>query len=32
MEKIKNPDKKYGRTFIKGNIIYRGSVKNIAKK
>nr|WP_263325121.1 substrate-binding domain-containing protein [Neobacillus sp. Marseille-Q6967] len=29
MEKLKNPDKKYGRTFIKGNIIYRGSVKNI---
>lgn len=32
MEKLKNPKKKYGRTFIKGNIIYRGSVKNIAKK
>jgi len=29
MDKIKNPDKKYGRTLIKGNIIYRGSVNNI---
>lgn len=28
MEKLKNPAKKYGRTFIKGNIIYRDSVKN----
>ncbi|MED4227153.1 LacI family DNA-binding transcriptional regulator [Neobacillus cucumis] len=32
MEKLKDPNKKYGRTFIKGNIIYRDSVKNIEKK
>lgn len=32
MEKLKNPSKKYGRTFIKANIIYRESVKNIRKK
>lgn len=32
MEKLKNPQKKYGRTFIKGNIIHRGSVKKIVKK
>lgn len=32
MEKLKNPQKKYGRTFIKGNIIHRGSVKKIVKE
>lgn len=32
MEKLKNPQKKYGRTFIKGNIIHRGSVKKILKE
>lgn len=29
MEKLENPKKKYGRTFIKGNIVYRDSVKKI---
>lgn len=29
LEKIKNPQKKFGRTFIKGNLIYRDSVKQI---
>nr|WP_204540842.1 substrate-binding domain-containing protein [Peribacillus deserti] len=29
MEKLNNPQKKYGRTFIKGNIVYRDSVKPI---
>lgn len=32
MEKLKNPQKKYGRTFIKGNIIHRSSVKKIVNK
>ncbi|MBM7651808.1 LacI family DNA-binding transcriptional regulator [Neobacillus cucumis] len=32
MEKLNDPTKKYGRTFIKGNIIYRDSVKNLQEK
>jgi LacI family transcriptional regulator len=29
LEKIKNPHKKFGRSFIKGNLIYRDSVNQI---
>jgi LacI family transcriptional regulator len=32
MEKLRNPSKKYGRTFIKGKMISRGTVKNIEQK
>ncbi|WP_246040341.1 substrate-binding domain-containing protein [Ectobacillus funiculus] len=32
MGKLENPKKKYGRTFIKGNIVYRDSVKKIEQK
>lgn len=29
LEKVRDKDKKYGRTFIKGNIIYRDSVRDL---
>lgn len=29
LEKVRDKDKKYGRTFIKGNIIYRESVRDL---